>query len=102
MNEENVHCCQLMKDFLSDLRLPISYDPVFREYFIPFKNTRTKQLLIFCPWCGVKLPKDLGQEFFDIFYDKLHLDLIPNTEVLETPGLPEEFKTDEWWKKRKL
>jgi hypothetical protein len=45
---------------------------------------------------------DGRDEFFDIFYDELNLDLISNTEVLETPCLPAEFKTDEWWKKRGL
>jgi hypothetical protein len=96
------HCCELMTEFLEDPRIPLFYRPYLREYYMPMKRTTTIQCIFFCPWCGIRLPKDLSNEFFDIFYDELKLRLVKNLGTLETPGLPEEFKTDEWWKKRGL
>ncbi len=102
MKIETKHCCQLMSDFLNDPRIPIGYSAAYREYYIKLRSTTSIQLMFYCPWCGVKLPKDLRDEFLDIFYDQLKLNLKPGLGTLETPGLPEEFKTDAWWKKRGL
>jgi hypothetical protein len=46
------------------------------------------------------LPISVREEYFRILFDELHLE--PEFKEIETPGLPEEFKTDEWWKKRGL
>ena len=94
------HCCSLMNDFLNDGRVQIFYSPQTREYYIPLKKHMAVQCIFYCPWCGSRLPKDLREEYFDIIYDELHLE--PEFKVTDTPGLPEEFKTDEWWKKRGL
>lgn len=94
------HCCDLMTEFVNDSRIPIYYNPVLREYYMPFNKVKLSQLLFYCPWCGIKLPKVLNEEYFKIFYDELHLERAKN--LLETPCLPEEFKSDEWWKKRGL
>ena len=94
------HCCDLMAEFISDPRISVYYNPVLREYYIPFKRVKLAQLLFYCPWCSIKLPKVLNEEYFRILYDELNLE--PELDVLETPDLPEEFKSDEWWKKRGL
>lgn len=101
MDTQN-HCCITMKNCVMDSRSNIIYVPHFREYVILTQELHIVTGIEYCPWCATRLPKDLRDEFFDIFYDELNLDLISNTEVLETPGLPAEFKTDEWWKKRNL
>ncbi len=96
----NTHCCALMTNFLNDPLVPLVYYPHLREYNILLKDSGGLQGIDYCPWCGQCLPKDLRDEFFNIFFDELHLKRAEN--LLETPGLPEEFKTDEWWKKRGL
>ena len=99
----STHCCSLMEDFLNDPLVPIIYYPHLREYNILLKKlSGGLQGIYYCPWCGAKLPKDLRDEFFDIFYDELKFTPKKGLGILETPGLPEEFKTDEWWKKRGL
>ncbi len=94
------HCCELMNLFLNDSRIPINYNAIFRYYYLPVKGASAIQCLLFCPWCGNKLPKELNEEYYAIFYDELNLKEAKN--LLDTPGLPEEFKSDEWWKKRGL
>lgn len=91
-----------MKNCIMDSRSNLVYVPHFREYIIHTQEHGIAIGIDYCPWCATKLPKDLRDEFFNIFYEELKLDLIPNLDTLETPGLPEEFKTDKWWKKRRL
>lgn len=93
------HCCEVMTNELNDPRTPFKYDEILRSYYVECKK-RSDQLLAYCPWCGTKLPKILNDEYFGIIYDELHLE--PEFKVTDTPGLPEEFKSDEWWKKRGL
>lgn len=88
-----------MADFIEDQRLPIEYLPKYREYYIPLiKGHKAIQCILFCPWCGTKLPKDLGNEYFDILEKEYNITSLEETE--KAKSLPEEFKTDEWWKKR--
>ena len=94
------HCCDLMTDFISDPRVPIEYNARVRSYGLPLRQAPAIQGIIYCPWCGIKLPSRLRDEYYRIIIEELHLD--PSPDVLETPGLPKEFKTDEWWKKRGL
>lgn len=94
------HCCEIMTNEINDPRTPFAYDSVVRSYYVICKKRMSDQLLFYCPWCGKMLPKRLNEEYYAILYDELHLE--PELNVLETTGLPEEFKTDEWWKKRGL
>jgi hypothetical protein len=92
-----------MDDFINDPIVPIIYYPYLREYNILLKRrSGGSQGICYCPWCGAKLSKDLRDEFYNIFFDELNLTPQKGLGILETPGLPEEFKTDEWWKKRGL
>ncbi|MDR0693335.1 MAG: hypothetical protein LBF49_02060 [Puniceicoccales bacterium] len=59
--------------------------------------------IAYCPFCGAKLPKELIDEKYDIICDELGLDYVPSSSgYLPKKELPEEFKTDEWWRKRGL
>ena len=93
-------CCKEMSVLISDSREPIKYNKVFREYYI--KSFRKYNIIAFeyCPWCGTKLTKALRNEFFDTLENEYHIE----TDIGEYKNevLPEEFKTDEWWKKRGL
>lgn len=106
MNKKIQHCCELMNDFLEDSRIAILYLPMYRLYALPWLqkgktiSTVTKsQKIDYCPWCGKKLPKDLRNKWFEVLEQEYSLDPW-NEEQLCL--VPEEFKTDEWWKKRGL
>lgn len=90
------HCCEQMGFLLEEDRVEMKYDSQLREYYIKLRNSQAVQGMTFCPWCGEKLPESLRDEFYDIIIDKLGLGGCYDEK------LPEEFKTDEWWKKRGL
>jgi hypothetical protein len=77
---------------VADQDVPVVYNRRFREYGIKILDGGTAvQLITFCPWCGSKLPDSLRDAWFQRL-DELKLE----------PGeaqLPEEMKTDAWWKK---
>jgi hypothetical protein len=72
----------------------------------------------YCPFCGTEFPPDLvekwaqvileelGPEYlveFETNYQKsIRKNYVPDPDLPEAKPLPEEFKTDEWWKKRGL
>lgn len=107
MNKKIIHCCELMDLFLDDIRVPIVYSPVSREYSLLMLEDGKKrgrmhavQRIVYCPWCNKKLPESLRDKWFEILEKEYNLD-DPRREEQESL-IPEEFKTDEWWKKRGL
>ena len=81
-------------------RIQIGYRSRYRDYYIPLLNQSAIQGIFYCPWCGTKLPKDLLDEYFDILEKEYSIDDPRRAE--EAGILLEEFKSDEWWKKRNL
>lgn len=93
---KNNHCCEVMRECIHDERICIKYESRFRSYYLTIRGSAAIQSILVCPWCGTRLPNDLYDE-----YDEVLL----NEYGLKNPSkklLPEEFKTDEWWKKRGL
>ena len=90
-------CCYTLKRSLDEGEVYINYDQVSRSYGIAIRGLDNAVISInYCPWCGTKLPKDLSDELGKIIFEELELD------GFDDPRLPEEFKSDEWWKKRGL
>lgn len=89
-----------MKTFLEDPRIPLKYYPIVREYGLILKNSSAIQLIFYCPWCGEKLPESLRNKFFEILNNEYEIE--PELDIKNDPNIPEEFKSDEWWKKRGL
>ena len=96
-NKKTDFCCQTMSIFVQDLRIGIDYYNVYREYYID-TTADLKQMIYYCPFCGKELPKGLGEKYFDILEKDYQIEDI----IEEEENIPEEFKTDEWWKKRGL
>ncbi|MCC7415360.1 MAG: hypothetical protein IT346_04725 [Epsilonproteobacteria bacterium] len=94
--EQKKHCCALMEQFLDERKVSINYSPRFRAYSIKLASSSGLQMIYYCPWCGMKLPSDLYDEFFAILESEYNIDDTDN------PRIPQEFKSDEWWKKRRL
>jgi len=91
--------------FLDNIRVPILYLPVSREYALLMledgkKRSRMNavQGIIYCPWCNEKLPESLRNKWFDVLEKEYGLD-DPDSKEQEKL-IPEEFKTDAWWKNR--
>ena len=85
---------------------PLTYDVATRSYRISAPKALMKKNMRwlgynvkFCPFCCIKLPKDLTDEWCEILDDDY--DINPYDEP-QKKRMPAEFKTDEWWKKRGL
>lgn len=107
MDHITKHCCEWMSLFLKDSRVTIVYVPYCRTYAIPQLSKNQKLYPItkgsrinYCPWCAQHLPQNLINEWFDILEKEYQLDNPDDKH--QTLLVPEEFKTDEWWKKRGL
>lgn len=105
------HCCLGMQGVLEAYGTPVKYIPYKRRYIIQYNSTfQNKETgedaigvatrLKFCPWCGNQLPKDLANKWVEEIETKFNV-----TETLDRDQLnkiPQEYMTDEWWKKRGL
>ncbi|MDR1598227.1 MAG: hypothetical protein LBR89_04860 [Holosporales bacterium] len=82
------------------------YDPMVREFSVTVIGREDLIGVIdFCPYCGTKLPKSLADEHYETIRKELGEQYLRgvNDPYDEFVGrLPQEFQTDEWWKKRGL
>ncbi len=90
-------CCEQFSFHLQEKEKIVVYQSYFRLYLLRanYWNTAT---IYFCPWCGKKLPKHLANSFFETI--QAELETLAMTDDFDK--LPQEFRTDEWWKKRGL
>jgi hypothetical protein len=95
-----IHCCKAMEEEINDPRVFLGYASKYREYFIQTINPSIVRLIYICPWCGKTLPKSLRNEWFEALEKEYCLD--DPWDKKQENLIPEEFKTDEWWKKRSL
>lgn len=101
------YCCDDMKRLIQDDKSPLAYEPTRRLYSLvsDANSFKTKNEICigfnicYCPKCGTKLPKALSNEWFKIVKKEFG---IANGLDERIKDLPQEFKTDEWWKKRGL
>ena len=102
MKEKKDHCCDYMRQYVNNNRICMGYSDIVREYFICRREDDVSVYRInYCPWCSKQLPKELRDEYFDILKKEYHLE--PDIfDIRDNPSIPEEFKSDEWWKKRSL
>jgi hypothetical protein len=95
-------CCPELKERLNNCKIGILYDKACRFFSIkrphPYKSGAHR--IPHCPWCGKQFPKDLIDEWYGILEKEYGLDY-PDGDS-QSKLVPEEFKTDEWWKKRGL
>lgn len=94
---QNTHCCAEMARHLSDGEIALVYVPEFREYGVEYREGFGGgiQQIRFCPWCGVRLPKNLRDEWFAVLDDELRMEP-------DDPLIPEEMRSDAWWRSRGL
>jgi hypothetical protein len=87
--------CDIHEDVFECPDNVVYYNQTFDEYGLIIHDGGSSYIhILFCPFCGAKLPKSKRELYFNVLKKlKFH----PFDE-----NLPEEFKTDEWWKKRGL
>ena len=86
------HACLQMRTSVEDPRLPVEYHERVREYVIPaYEPSSMVMELLWCPWCGERLPESLRDELGDRL-EALDLSIFDE-------DIPAEYKTDEWWRR---
>ena len=100
------HCCQAMEQYIDpkckDHPNPrdcpdalVTYDPRFDGYYLlPRFGESWVALISYCPWCG-----DAKRELRDEYFDRL--EALGFDEPL-SQEIPEEFRSDKWWKDARL
>lgn len=102
------YCCIKMEGVLEEHNSPLRYVPYTRSYYIEYpsltqssKNALTvAEKIHYCPWCGNKLPNSLKKEWSDIV--KKNFGITDTLDQTQLKRIPEEFMSDEWWKKKNL
>ena len=80
------------------IRDSIEYYPFFRDYYHNLSEENS-EIIDTCLWCKKKLGESLRNHFFTVL-EKEYGVAVPDLENFS--NIHEEFKTDEWWKKRGL
>jgi len=111
---KKTHCCKNIEYFLNEKKVLIYYNPIFREYFTGLRSYKNgKQVIYYCPWCGSQFPRSLIDDYINILSNEHKICFDPPTgkyfdissDEFDFPkeiDIPEEFNSDEWWKKRGL
>ena len=92
------HCCNDMEYYLSfsidssdTSDTTVIYDEVFDEYGILIHDGGySKILIVFCPWCGTRLPESKR----DLWFEKLGL---LGIDAPFEQDIPNKYNTSEWW-----
>ena len=97
-NYKGPYCCLTMDAQLSKDGAILYYDKQYREYGVDLLE-RGGVLMDFCMFCGKELPMSLRKQWYAILEEEYGLES-PDEE--DKKKVPQEFWTDEWWKKRGL
>ena len=93
------YCCSdLYKELLSDGSL-LDYHTKYREYGIKIPKSSAIMIMDYCLFSGDQFPVSLRSRWFDILRKEYRL---KNPCEEDKKKVPQEFLTDEWWKKRGL
>ena len=101
------YCCKRLKKLLDNPNCPIEYEGARRRYMltIPEKYLEQNEIcmnfsLKYCPECGTEFPKELFDEWFEVVESQFgEIDIFDDEQI---KNLPQEFKTEQWWRKRGL
>lgn len=93
------YCCENLQFDGNNEFCPVVYSTRFREFHIKIDKSTGGIRLQYCYNCGTQLPTPLRKEWFNAMEEALGKEL---TITIDESEVPEEFRTDRWWKKRGL
>ena len=102
-----VFCCTTLESLVQERSSPLKYIPYLRQFTltIPKQYLKKNELCMnftisHCPYCGSKLPSRLAEQWDEIVEKEFGIAGFVDEDAARL--IPDEFKTDEWWKKRGL
>ena len=84
------HACEMMRTVLETHESALSYRPSVREYTIAYTSDGSLQAIDYCPFCGVRLPESLYDEWIARLEE---LGVEPFSD-----DVPPEMQDDRWWR----
>ena len=101
-------CCKYLTAILNNPDAPIEYIAKTREFILTIPKSYLRKGegcdsfdIQFCPRCGTKLATDLTAEWERILEEEYGIH-DPYISSEDKKRIPQDFLTDEWWKKRGL
>jgi DNA-directed RNA polymerase subunit N (RpoN/RPB10) len=105
--QESEYCCREMMETMESRNFDLKYRPRDAQTYLISRESGEDGgpawWFNYCPFCGKSLKSK-----YDLFLSTIKEELGIDTESEDCgisevcKSLPEEFKTDEWWKKRGL
>lgn len=83
-----------MQSLLDTEESALKYRPRYREYTIDYTDGASVQVINYCPFCGTELPESL--------FDEWHARLDETGLDWTSPDIPEELRSDRWWREAGL
>ena len=102
LNNNTKFCCKPFEYSLvnEDDSGNIIYVPSTRVYAV---SGNPPAVIKYCPFCGSKLPDELYDKRYEFIGKELGKEYLSDDDGNPPKKeLPQEFQTDEWWKKRGL
>ncbi len=93
-----MHCCTTMRETSQDKKFSFKYISRYREYGFQLYYKGAMYLTFYCFWCGKRLPESVRDQFFEVLEKEFNMEDFGAFD--DDALLPEEMKTDEWWRKR--
>ena len=92
--QAGVWCCSELPYYIANEFF--IYEEKFREFGVPVCEDGVSFIVVkYCPWCGAQFPDSLR----DLWFDKLdEMGIDPD----DASRVPEEMKSDLWWRKAGL
>lgn len=87
-----------MQRLVGNQRTSVTYKAIDRRFVI---EGDLGLEMDYCPWCGTKLPENLREEWFETLEREYGIETDIG-EARDRTDIPQEFWSDEWWKKRSL
>jgi hypothetical protein len=81
--------------YIREEKIAVFYNPSRRSFSIGSYDTGMRQEIYYCPWTGKRLPRSLAAKFSDMLREK-------DLSALEPETWPEEWRSEEWWRKANL
>jgi hypothetical protein len=95
-------CCEALKRNINDCENHLYYSRKYRQYAICRVGTTSITCIDYCPWCGIKMPKSLEDQWDEILEKEYGIVITEPWNKKQLSQIPDEFNSDEWWKKRGL
>ena len=86
--------CKPLRAAVADPRLPVTFDPVFRELMVRDPGRTIADAIWYCPYCGESAPTSLRDTWFgELDAAGIVLDIMET----DSERVPLRYRSEAWW-----